>query len=205
MSVDEFKSRFPLTTRPTLHSVNPEVVVPGIPAPDRFGVINMPAKTSGILSEAEVANNPQLRGVEIRQVLFVDGRLAHFRIVYQDDKTRWENLAQFAVKTSESLGFPLMTWEPKKDVAKSYLSSEYDHDLDVGGYSNPELYLTCEDFAVIAGFLNGRRYDGSRIPFIQMDDLQAVRTVGKREYAWEAEEKTKKEREVEQRREAFKP
>lgn len=205
MSVDEFKTRFPVTTRETLYSVNPTVVVPGVPGPDRFGVINMPAKALGILSEAEVANNPQLKDVEIRQALFVDGRLAHFRIVYQDDKAKWENLAQFAVKTSESLGFPLEAWEPKKDAAKSFLSSEYDYDLDVGGYSNPELYLICDDITVVSGFLNIRRHDGSRIPFLQMDDLKAMRAMAKRENAWEAEEKKRKEREEEERREALKP
>jgi hypothetical protein len=205
MPVDEFKAKFPFTTKLSLHSVSPDVIQPSVAAPDRFGVINMLDKTSGILSVAEIANNPQLRGVEIRQVLFVDGQLAHFRIVYQDDKAKWANLAQFAVKTSESLGLPLSSWEPKDDAAKSYFGPRYDSDTDIGGFRSQELYLTCDDIAVVVGFLSMRRSDGSRIPFIQMDDLMAVRAVTKRESAWEAEEKMQKAREEEQQRGAFKP
>jgi hypothetical protein len=205
MSVDEFRAKFPLTTRPILKSVNPDVVEPSVPAPDRFGVINMQGKTSGILPETEIANNPSLKGAEIRQALFVDGRLAHFRIVYRDDGVRWDNLTQFVVKTSETLGLPLASWEPKDNVAKSFFGTAYDYDNDVGGFVNHEVYLACDDISVVAGFLDGKRHDGGRTPFIQMDDLKAVRVVAKREYAWESEEKLKKAREEEQRREAFKP
>lgn len=206
MSVDDFKAKFPYTSRPYLYGVNPTVTRPNIPEPDRFGVINMPDRTFGVLSEAEVDANPELKDINIRQVLFVDGRLAHFRIAYPDDKTKWTTIAPFVAKISESLGLPLTSWEPKAGAAKSFFSSEYDHDdIDAGGYTNQELYLMCDDLAVVVGFLNGMRYDRSRTPFIQMDDLKAVGTLTKRESAWEAEEKAKKEREEEQKREAFKP
>jgi hypothetical protein len=204
MSVEEFKAKFPLTTRPIIRSVNPDVIEPGVPMPDRFGAVNMPAKTFGVLSEAEVTNNPRLKGVGIRQVLFVDGHLAHFRIIYSDDTVKWENLAEFAIKTSESLGLPLSSWEPKQGAAKSFLSSEYDYDSDVRGFDK-HLYLTCDDVGIVTGFLSGKRYDGGRTPFIQMDDLKAIATLSKREHAWQAEEQARKKREEEERREAFKP
>lgn len=204
MSVEEFKAKFPLTTRSTLRSVNPDVIEPGVPMPDRFGAVNMPAKTFGVLSETEVTNNPQLKGIRIRQVLFVDGRLAHFRIIYSDDTVKWEDLAEFAVKTSESLSLPVASWQPKQGVAKSFLSSEYDYDSDVREFDK-NLYLTCDEVAIVTGFLSGKHYDGGRTPFIQMDDLKAVRTLSKREYAWEAAEKAKKEHEEGERRKAFKP
>jgi hypothetical protein len=204
MSVVEFKAKFPLTTKPYLNGVNP-AVEPSVPAPDRFGVIDMSVKTSGVLDSAETENNPELKGAEIRQVLFVDGHLAHFRIVYRDNEVKWENLTQFAVRTSESLRLPRESWEPKDNVAKSFFGTTYDHDNDVGGFINREVYLVCDDVAFVAGFLDGKRHDGGRTPFLQMDDLKAVRVVAEREHIWEAEEKLNKAREEQVGREAFKP
>jgi hypothetical protein len=205
MSGDEFKAKFPLTINPARHSLNPNVNEPDVLVPDRFGVINVPNETVGFSSTEGDANNPQLKGVEIRQAFFVDGHLAHFRVAYRDDTVKWENLAQFVVRTSESLGLSCELWKPKDNVAKSFFGPTYDYDNDVGGFINQEVYLDCDDVVVVAGFLSGKRHDGGRTPFIQMDDLKAVRAVAERENKWEAEEKLKKAREEEQRREAFKP
>lgn len=205
MSVDEFKAKFPRATKSPPYGTNREVAERDDWSPDRFGVVNILSITSGITSTTEDDYAPQLNGAEIRQALFVDNRLAHFRIGYRDDAVKWDGLAQFVVKTSETLGLPLASWEPKDNVAQSFFGTTYDHDIDVGGFVNEEMYLACDDIDVVAGFLDGKRYDGGRTPFLQMDDLKAVRAVAERENTWESEEKSKKAREEEQKREAFKP
>lgn len=195
MTLDEFKTNFPYTS-----NTAPSPSEPTIPAPDKVGLINMPTWHG--------------ETVEITQLIFVDGHVAHFRIVYTD-YTKWDDAAQFANKTSESLGLP-KSWkseealnlksnqriwdvvhEQLRRVSERFQNAQFQQ-FDIGV---EKMYLFCDDVVIVAGLLDPERRYGTNRPFIQFDDLAAWRKVEERE----VRERAKEQREEEGRRKAFTP
>lgn len=195
MTLEQFKAKFPYTSN--IAPSSSEII---IPAPDKIGVITMPTWHG--------------ETIEITQLIFVDGRVAHFRVVYTD-YTKWDDAEQFANKTSESLSLP-KSWKSEADldlksnqrlwaivheqlwrVAQRFQNSQY-HQFDI---KVEKQYLFCDDVVVIAGLLDPERRYGRNEPFIQFDDLNAWQKVEERE----GEERAKEKRAEEDRRKTFMP
>lgn len=209
MSMDEFRQRFRISDNPAPPSGDE------IPAPDSYGATVVPTQATTVRDGMGVYDLK--RGTaHVGRLLFVDGRVAHFRVIYDDhvDSVNWESVDQFAGKMSESLGLP-NSWVPREELRRKAESGKQDPRLDPSllvlrlyeDYWHPtarntqERFLFCGDVLVTAGVPSPGKRQWTNGAFVQFDDLAALRKVQQRlESKWDGEERKEGEQ-----RETFKP
>jgi hypothetical protein len=172
--------------------------------PDKYGVI--------VVSRIDLLDKNDR--AHVGQLLFVDSRIAHFRVIYDNytDQFAWEDVDQFVEKMAASLSFskswvwaqslPLEEnheiWSAKYDLLSSTVETYRPYWDDT---NEEERFLLCDDILVSAGVpLPGKRH-WTNGAFIQFDDLIALRKM-RTQMGEKSAEEERKEREV---REQFKP
>jgi len=125
---------------------------------------------------------PDLKGVRRLQMRFIDGRLSHLQISY-DDASKWESIDQFVEAISTKLNLPAQ-WQLPADSPGE----------------GEEKELRCDAF-VISASLMADPIDTHAGPEIVLADVAAWNAMSKRQN--DTVEKAK--REEEEKRKAFKP
>jgi hypothetical protein len=175
-----------------------------------------PDKDGVIVATADIGPLDEGGRAHIGQILFVNGRVAHFRIIYENytNQFAWEDVDQFVEKTAASLGLPKSwvrrqslplkehhdIWLAEYDLLWSTIDS-YSVYWHPGDTNDAERFLLCGDILVSAGVPFPGKQDWTNGAFIQFDDLAAIRTLRTRQEERQFEEK-RKESEL---RETFKP
>lgn len=201
MTLEEFKERFPSPNVPLAPADSTRF------RSDEDGVITV--------TWTDVSTSAEDRA-HVGQLLFVDGRVAHFRIVYDNytDHFAWDNVDQFVSKTAKLLKLPTM-WVSEKDLSRGIDPELWETKYELlwstvesrSGYwyppdNNPaERFLLCGDIMASAGLASPGKTRRTNGAFIQFDDLQALRQLRSRMSQRHA---IKRDKEGE-RRDAFKP
>lgn len=183
--------------------------------PDENGAIAIPTETTTI-SEGGRVYSLQRDTTQIGQLLFVNGRVAHFRVVYLDnvDKVNWEDVDQFTKKTSVSLGLPTL-WKSKPELQlkenREFLEAwhdlslsatqSYEHYWHPAARNEAERFLLCGDILISAGVPSPGKRHWTNGAFIQFDDLAALRKLK----AQIEERQSEEELDEGKKREGFKP
>ncbi|MDQ3817485.1 MAG: hypothetical protein M3362_07315 [Acidobacteriota bacterium] len=180
MTLEEFKERFPSPNVPFAPADSTQF------RSDEDGVIAV-AGTDVSTSEEDRAH--------VGQLLFVDGRVAHFRIVYDNytDRLVWDNVDQFVSKTARSLKLPTV-WVSENSLAQGIApelwEAEYKLLWSTIGHrsanwhpadnNSANRFLLCGDTLVSAGLASPGKTAWTNGAFIQFDDLQALRQLRSR-------------------------
>jgi hypothetical protein len=208
MTLEDFKERFAATGEPAPLLSSSAIDL----TPNPEGVVVVPTE-SRTVSDGVKVYKLERDGAYVDQLLFVDGRVAHFRVVYENytDQFAWEDVDQFAGKMSDSLNLP-DAWQPKdslhlesnREVYKAWDVLDHSARLYTAhwGIGNLEqMFLLCDETLVSVGVPSPGKRHWTNGAFIQFDDLAALSTlrvrIGTRQF-----EEERKERE---RREGFKP
>ena len=211
MTLDEFREHFSVASEATSSSSTQTNLMP-----NGDGVVAVPSQSTSF-SEGGRVYNLEKDNAHVGQLLFVDGRVAHFRIVYDDgvDRINWESIGQFVDKTAESLNLP-KAWKSREDLQREenrdlwqiqyeLLASTaetygdiYWHPADL---NKAERFLLCGDILISAGVPSPGKRHWTNGAFIQFDDLAALRKMkGRIEDRW-----SKERRKEGEQREEFKP
>jgi S1-C subfamily serine protease len=150
-----------------------------IPETDACGRLNLDFNEArGALSG--LALRPlELTGISRLRLTFLDERLAYIRVTYARESTV-SNSQEFRAALSTSLSLP-SKWRA------------------TGGGDNWEHahVIGCDGFKVMAGYLAG--------PYVELHDVEALRTLLRRKTDEEARRRREAEREQERRKREFKP
>jgi hypothetical protein len=208
MTIDEFRDHF--YVKPwSVSDYEPEL---NLSAPNEDGVVVVP----GDFLEGGKVYSLEKGRAHIGQLLFIDGRVAHFRVVYEDftEQVVWDDVDRFVSKTSEGLGLPARwttveelpsqgnqeIWEAKQEVVW-YATQSYGHYWHPADRNEAQRFLLCGDIFVSAGVPFPGKRSWTNAAFIQFDDLSALRKVNARVKERLAEERHKEG----EQREGFKP
>jgi len=125
---------------------------------------------------------PTLKGVRRLQLRFIDGRLSHIQVAY-DDAIKWESIDQFVDTVAGSLKLP-KDWQTPADSSGS----------------NQEKELRCDAFVLTAS-IAGDPADINAGPELVLQDLAAWSAMSKRQN--DTTQKAKQDEDA--KRKGFKP
>jgi len=170
-------------SRLRLNLIDADLYPKGSSNRDRAVQIDIAAGTAeGRAFTSDSTRFPDLKGVRKIQLRFVDGRVAHIVVGY-DDSFKWNDVDEFAQTVSKNLGLP-GEWRTPRDSDRLGREKE----------------LRCEGF-LIAAVIGGDTTDARIGAQLSLEDTAMTQTIDKRQKDLEE----KKKREEADRRKAFKP